>query len=83
MPLAAPRLAEALRLKVGDRILVQYDDPDYWHERLVLSGVLIDNHGQECVVVATPDGDIYAEAFDDSEQWLARGIRGSLPPRLR
>ena len=78
MPL---NVATRSALSVGRRILCRYrgEDPPLWHERLLLGhldgGVWI---------IATPDGDVYAEDYDadDYDGVRVQPAAGGRPPGL-
>ncbi|CAK0902174.1 unnamed protein product, partial [Prorocentrum cordatum] len=64
--------------RAGQRFWVLFDRTEgLWHERLCLC-----EYGTG-VIVATPDGDIYAEEFTDYEDLAVSGPQGGVPRRLR
>ncbi|CAK0810320.1 unnamed protein product [Prorocentrum cordatum] len=68
---------ELTRPRAGQRFWVLFDRTEgLWHERLCLH-----EYGTG-VIVATPDGDVYAEEFTDYEDLAVSGSQGGVPRRL-
>ena len=65
-------------IRAFDRLLVEYQDDDYIHERLVLT---LPTAGAICGV--TPHYDVYVEDLDDWKSCWRPGPRGDVPPRWR
>ncbi|CAK0886135.1 unnamed protein product [Prorocentrum cordatum] len=68
---------ELTRPRAGQRFWVLFDRTEgLWHERLCLH-----EYGTG-VIVATADGDVYAEEFTDYEDLAVSGSQGGVPRRL-
>ena len=65
-------------VRQGDRVLVSYEDDDWWHERAILGFCPPD-----LVCIATPHWDLYQENVADYDQVLLFGPRGGIPAPAR